>query len=486
VTFTAALAWSCLRALLIALAVLPVCSAVARWLQGDDGVVRRSRFAIVAMPFLFPELLVGYAYAPWVAGRPLWGELACAGLMALRVVPVGVVAWLLTPPAAVTASALYCRRLRLRTWRDRVEWLRLWLAGPVWSAVPTLALVWLISFQQFELAALVQATSWSDWLFVQQVGGLSLEASLRAALLPAVGQLAVLSLGLVAVARSANDPHAMTASPVPSSGGLLLTAAYLLAAWTILIGWPTLSLVAGLPAGFQQLLTQPLRMQGLARELFAGLAAAVLAALVAWWLARVIADEAAGFHSRGQLRTDTSFQCHVVRWRSRLWWLLCLPGLLGSLVLGLALVALFQTPPLGVLYNTPLPWLLGLVLYLLPRGVLLRAWGEARRPQTAEYLADQLARSDDAAQRRHGRRLQWRLVEEPRFLAVAVLVVWGYLDLTTAYLLAPTGLTSGMVRLYNFMHFGRTAALSAEAFVLLAGPLVIAAAVWPLLRRGRA
>ncbi|OYW27562.1 MAG: hypothetical protein B7Z47_06575 [Chthoniobacter sp. 12-60-6] len=74
------------------------------------------------------------------------------------------------------------------------------------------------------------------------------------------------------------------------------------------------------------------------------------------------------------------------------------------------------------------------------------------------------------------------MVEQPRFLAVAALVYWGYLDLTIAYLLAPAGMPSGVVRLYNFMHFGRTAALSAEAAMLLVGPFLIAALVWRIWR----
>jgi len=483
--FAVALEWSALRALLIALIAFPMCFAVARWLQRDDGPRRRWRWIAVVGPFLFPELLVGYTYAPWVAGRPLQAELACVALMLLRVVPVGVVALSLTPPSAVTPSALYCRRLSLRTWRDGVEWLRLWLAGPLTSAVPALALVWLVSFQQFELAALVRAVSWSDWLFVQQVGGLSLEASLRAALWPAVGQLAVLALAMLAVTKTAGDAQAATVIPL-TRRQRALAAAYLVVAWTVVVGWPAASLAAGLPAGFQQLVRQPLRLQGLARELFAGLAAAMLAALIAWALSRRVSQEAAGLHPRGGLQTDDHSPGKVARWRSRWRFLLCLPGLSGSLVLGLALVALFQSPLLRVLYNTPLPWLVGLVLYLLPRSVLLRAWDNVSGPPAAEWLAEQLAASPDAAQQRHGRRLRWRLVEEPRFLAVAVLTYWGYLDLTTAYLLAPTGLTSGVVRLYNFMHFGRTAALSAEAAVLLVGPVVLAALVWPLLRRGRA
>jgi len=490
VSFAAALEWSGLRAVLITVIAFPICVAVAKWLQRDDGPRRRWRWVAVLGPFLFPELLVGYAYAPQYAGRPGPAEAACAALMLLRVVPVGVVAWLLTPTSMVTPSALYCRRLSLRTWRDRVDWLRLWFAGPVTSAIPTLSLLWIVSFQQFELAALIRAVSWSDWLFVQQVGGLSLAASLQAAIGPVVGQFVVLMLGIAAVAQSADDAPAVITPVHQSQVTRALIVAYLVEQWVIVIGWPTVSLAAGLPAGLQQLVTQPLRMQGLARELFAGLAAAVLAASVAWLIARSVGSAVRTATSDGSVRTadpTVSSDRILPRWRSGLGQLLlCLPGLFGSLLLGLALVAAFQTPMLRVLYNTPVPWVLGLILYLLPRAVLLRAWVDPRRPRTAEFLAAQLMTSSDPQQQRHGRRLWWRLVEEPRFFAVAGLTYWGYLDLTTAYLLSPTGLTSGVVRLYNFMHFGRTAALSAEAAVLLLGPLAIAAAVWPLVQKGRA
>jgi hypothetical protein len=472
VSFAAALAWSAMRAVMIAGLALPVCIAVARWWGRDESPRQRWRWLAVVGPFLFPELLVGYAYAPWVAGRPWPAELVCAAAMLLRLVPVGVVAWRLTPPSPVTLSALHCRRSAIRSWWDRYDWGRLWIAGPGLTATPTFALLTLIAFQQFELAALVRAVSWSDWLFVQQVGGLSLAASLSAALVPAVGQLAVIGIGLAAVSRRPTDGPAVIGSVTPSLWQRGLTAAWFVAAWGFVVGWPLLSLVAGVPAGVRQLLTQPLRMQGLARELFAGLAAAVLAAIVVWFRAP----------SASEGERKTSFP----RWRSGLGTVaLCLPGLCGSLLLGLALVALFQSSPLHALYNTPLPWVLGLVLYLSPRAVLLNAWINSTRTTSAEFLASRLETSTDTHQHRHGRQLVWRLIDEPRFLAVALLTYWGYLDLTTAYLLAPSGLTSGVVRLYNFMHFGRTAALSAEAAVLLLGPLVLIAAVWPLLRRGR-
>ena len=58
-------------------------------------------------------------------------------------------------------------------------------------------------------------------------------------------------------------------------------------------------------------------------------------------------------------------------------------------------------------------------------------------------------------------------------LGCGVLCYWAYCDLPTAYLLAPTGMASGLVRLYNFMHFGHSAAMSMEAAIVMLLPLAL-------------
>src|SRR5262249_59350253 len=64
-----------------------------------------------------------------------------------------------------------------------------------------------------------------------------------------------------------------------------------------------------------------------------------------------------------------------------------LPGLFGSLILGLALIRLLQQPFLHVFYKTPLSLTAGLVLFLLPRALLLRLAVWSIRPRTGAHLA---------------------------------------------------------------------------------------------------
>ncbi|MDX1967240.1 MAG: hypothetical protein SFV23_08730 [Planctomycetaceae bacterium] len=460
-TFAAALGWSLVRAFVITLLAWPCCRWIAAWINQDDGPRRPWRLAALMAPFVFPELLVGYGYAWMVAGLPARAEWTCAALMGLRVIPLGVVAQWLTPASPVTQSALYCRSLALRTWSDRREWLRLWFTGPLLRALPAGTLMVLVALQQFELAALLKAASWTDWLFVQQVGGLTLLESLRVSLIPVVVQLGLLLAALFAMQSCRSDPANPSHDRVtPPCGGLAIGV--LLLSWFFVVLIPLAGLVLGLPAGLVQLVTQPLRLTGLARELIGGLSMAAIAALAANTVASVAIQACAGRDAAGGVVLTG---------------LALVPGLLGSLILSLALVAFFQLPGLSWAYGTPLPWGLGLTLSLVPRALLLQLW-LARGPTSAEFLAAPLFASGDRAQRSAGRALRWQLIGQPRFLAVSALVYWGYLDLTLAYLLAPPGMPSGVVRLYNFMHFGRTAALSAEAAVLLMGPLLLAAVVW--------
>src|SRR5947207_2500918 len=73
-SFAAVTDWTFLRSLLLALAAWPVCLELERGLKVSS---RRTIFVwLLASPFLFPELLIGYLVAPFVAGRPWRAELA--------------------------------------------------------------------------------------------------------------------------------------------------------------------------------------------------------------------------------------------------------------------------------------------------------------------------------------------------------------------------------------------------------------------------
>jgi len=143
-------------------------------------------------------------------------------------------------------------------------------------------------------------------------------------------------------------------------------------------------------------------------------------------------------------------------------------GLLGPLVLSLAVLAAVQLPGLIALRDTPAPLVFALGLVLLPMAFVLQRALELTRRRSALHLATLLQKS------RAARELTWRLSTSGKFWAMVLLFVWAYWDLTAGSILAPIGMTPVTVRLYNLMHYGQVATLSAMTCAAFAAPIMAA------------
>ncbi|MBC8112894.1 MAG: hypothetical protein H7062_00815, partial [Candidatus Saccharimonas sp.] len=191
--------WTLARTLVICLIAWPVCAAVERWLRGLSDSRRTIAITCLLAPFCFPELLVGYALRDIAMAHPQWAEALCCGLLFVRVVPVGAVALLMAPPPECDAAAIHCRRMSLAGLSHDLEWLewaRCYWHGPVSRALPALGLMAVVSFQEFELAALLMVASWTDWFVAAERVGLERGEMLRQSAWPLLMQLPVL-LGLL-------------------------------------------------------------------------------------------------------------------------------------------------------------------------------------------------------------------------------------------------------------------------------------------------
>jgi ABC-type Fe3+ transport system permease subunit len=149
-----------------------------------------------------------------------------------------------------------------------------------------------------------------------------------------------------------------------------------------------------------------------------------------------------------------------------------LAGLLGPLVLSLVILAAVQWPGIRCLRDTPIPLVITLGLVLLPAAVVLRLALEMTRSGAALHLAMLMPPS------RAARELVWKLKTSGKFRAVVLLFIWAYWDLTTSAILAPVGMTPVTVRLYNLMHYGQTAALSAMLCAAFLAPLLVLLAIF--------
>ena len=131
-----------------------------------------------------------------------------------------------------------------------------------------------------------------------------------------------------------------------------------------------------------------------------------------------------------------------------------------------------QLPGLLALRDTPLPLVLTLGLVLLPLAVVLKRVLDLAGYRSATHLPALMQKS------RAARELTWRLSTSGKFWAIVVLFICAYWDLTASAILAPIAMTPVTVRLYNLMHYGQIAALSAMTCAAFAAPVVVFVLAW--------
>ena len=142
-------------------------------------------------------------------------------------------------------------------------------------------------------------------------------------------------------------------------------------------------------------------------------------------------------------------------------------GLLGPLALALAVLAAVQSPGLLWLRDTPVPLIVTLGLVLMPMALVLKRVLDLTRQRGALHLTTLMEKS------RAVRDLTWRLGTSGKFWTMVLLFVWAYGDLTASAILAPIDMTPVTVRLYNLMHYGQIATLSALTCATFAAPIMI-------------
>jgi len=313
------------------------------------------------------------------------------------------------------------------------------LRGPLAPALAALGLVALLAFGEFELAALLGIDSWTVRLFDAQAGGLPIGDALRLTLIPAAIQALGLGALLALLWRCRMTAPRQVAAARQSNW---LARGYLAFALLLVTCLPLSIVLRGTLDGMRLLLDQFV----IGKELAASCLLAGCSAGLAYLLACTLAE-------------------------AERWWLaalLTIPGLLGSLLLSLCLLSLFQLPLLQTLQASPAPLILCLTLLLLPYALVLRLLTGSLRPTSALHLARMLPC------RSAGRGLRWRLDLRPQFWVVVLLFCMAYFELTAAAILQ-SSMTPVTVRLYNQMHYGQSAGLSAMLCVSLALPGLLTA-----------
>lgn len=418
------------RAAVIALATLVLLLLGGPGVRSVKGPVRALVFWLAMASLLTPGFVVGFIHFGAAMKQDAFGrEQYYCFLVWLRCSPLALLMVWLMPPA-LSNEAVHCLRIgtSLPWWRRGIWELRAWGRG-LWLGV---TLVFLLAFQEFEIATTWNLRAWPVALFDAQTGGLALAESLRLAAIPFLIQSAL----IVALARHAHTGALAATQHETANGRSLLPLMPVVIGFMYLWVLPGALAVTGTSILFyvaQQSAFAVLRWH----EIGNGLGISVTATAFAWPLAGWIEAR------RG--------------WR----WLLALPGMLGPMLCGLLLLALLQISPLHLMRDTVFPAALGLALVLLPFALLLRVGIGTTRGRTALH----------AARAAGARRALWQLDGSPRLWALLLLFCFGYGDFMINSLLAPPQFTSPGARLLNLLHYGRSNALMEMFLLTFALPL---------------
>jgi ABC-type Fe3+ transport system permease subunit len=433
----------------------PLCALLA-----DHRLARRRlAWALLLAPYFTPTLLTGYAYANFslsLIHHPAINLMFYSVLVGLKFAPIAGVIYHFAP-APISAEAIHCHRLMSRFGCRKCvgqifshmfqDWMFLLRSGCARGPIAAFAVVFLCAFAEFEMASLMGVKTWTVLLFDGNAGGGALSASLHRMLGPLLCEAAAIATVVIVLGKHRVKPARRTATPTKAAW---LAWSYLSIAFIFVLMIPASMVLWGTVRGFRLLFENFVLSREIISSLLFASGATLLASVAVFSLGRSTNRE-----GLGSILGKTILAIGV-----------CL-GLLGPLLLSLAVLAAVQLPVLLPLRDTPVPLVFTLALVLLPLAFVLKRVLELVGYRSGLHLARLLPKSPPA------RELKWRLSTSGKFWLVLLLFVWAYWDLTASAILAPISMTPVTVRLYNLMHYGQIAALSAMTCATFAAPILL-------------
>ncbi len=469
-TYAEALLASCLRSALVVVLGLAVAWLLAVWHRMTESRrARRVQLVLLAAAFLTPNLIVGFGYRTLsinLLNHRWLNELLYLALICFELAPAA--AWLLlhSPPPKLSAEAWHCARLARRDGSAilSVGWrLRFWWRGVGETLVGPASLLFVLSFQESELAALMQVAGWPERLFTDHVRGLPPTETLSLVIWPVLIQLpfVIPLMSRLGVAISMSTLSVLAEKAIvrrPSRGALRLLQAF---GWTwvsvgvaFVIGRPLWHLLDGIDRAGRTIVLQP----RWTREVWDAVLLAGTCVTVTWGVAWVVGR----FLARGGSQASRLNRSLVVT---------LIPGLVGTLALGLLVAGFFQRFVPRLAY-TPAPLILAECLWLWPRVVLVRE-SIAARTRVSAHQIRLLAVAPDGAQQARANALWWQVAGRPLAGGVFLVGWWSYLEVMLPMILSMPGFQPAPMMMYNHLHYAQVEALGVKLAMILTVPLVL-------------
>ncbi len=477
-TWPAALTASCVRSLAVMLVGVVMARWLVEWHRSTTSVwLRRVQLIGLSAVFLTPNLIVGFGYRAIsinLLNQRWLNELLYFALILFETVPAAFWLMLVSPPPSLSAEAWHASRLlrghrrAVSTWRQRAAF---WWRGAGETLIGPAALLFVLSFQESELAALMQVAGWPERLFTDHVKGVPPARTLGLVAWPMLIQVPFM-IPLLARLRTAllQTSLSVLAEKRPRSTPTwirsLVGAVWIAASLGFVIGEPAWHLIDGVLRAGGTVSLQPRWRQ----ELWDAVLLAATAVGLTWTAVEICAAICGRSRFAGASFRSSS-------------WLLAislLPGLTGTLALGLLTAGFFQRFAPRWAY-TPLPLILAEFLWLWPRVILVQQ-SIAARTRVAAMQLTLLARSPDPAQRARASVLWWQVTGRPMAGGLLLIGWWAYLEVMLPTILAMPGFMPAPMVMYNHLHYGQLEALGVKLAMILVVPGLLGSAVWGTVR----
>ena len=462
-TWQAALLGSLMKSVLITALGLLISRRLMFWIQQRPQRTQSLTWLLILAPCLIPSLMTGYCYRDTVVSlvrHPYFKELLYSLVVAAQAIPIAVLVLRFAPPSPVSATAVQTARL----FRPRgLSLWRLQLQAHARSTIPAAAVLFLLSFQEADLASLMQTVSWTEWIYMRHAGGLPVNDSLRYVLVPLCIQVPLM-LGVLAWVLPEGEAGEISRRDSNlSRWAIACVWCWIILSWLVVVLVPGIQLLRGARQGLGALWQQPSTWKELGDAALIGLTSAGLAWGASWGFLR------GGPGRRRRIERGTPGR---ILWAALIALLIC-PGLTGGLTLGLVVSNTFQTDLFLPAYDGPLPLIFAETLWLIPRVLILQCCLSRLSTGTEQHELTILFDQGDRRQREMARQIHWQRAGRASCGVLVLAFLWSYLEVMLPSMLAMPGLVPVSLVLYNALHYGRITALAAKLVLAMTLPLIL-------------
>ena len=417
-----------IRAAITALAVAYLSKKLNANIAFLKGRLKVLALSLLLIPLIVPPLVPAYAFSAFSFNfqtKPFPNEILYFLIMISRLLPVGILI-LMILPSSMSKSSIFCDQLLKKNMIRKFQSLS--------HLLICCLCVFLLAFNEYEIASLMRIKHWTVTLFNAHAGGLvmNLNRSFQMALFPAVTSLSAIFLILKLLKNIKQSSFSESKKP-----GTLF---FVITAISCLIGWiiPFIIILSNSFNGFQDAVSGSWMKAEyfnslLISSISTGCCLAVIAAL---------------FRSSGKLVL-----------------LFVIPGLFGALLLGLSFIYIFNSSLLSSVKQSVLPLSLALILYGFPIAILMIIF--FHKKNSAQDSTTTLLPASSRIE------INWQNTYIPAILLSLPVFCYIWFDLTLSSMLAPASFTTVFPRIYNLMHYSENERLSATVLLSSALPLML-------------